>query len=215
MAEAERGVVQDNRSSERPIVQSLRRIILEIVIGFIGVYAAFALTAYKEHADAIERRHQIKRALIREMIPLVRVSKNNAGMYRKSLDHLDSAVKAGGKPIPRPFVEPVALSMDVWEGTKQSGGLNLIDVPTFVRVSDFYNSWNTMLAYYSQVRELSIGVILPNMGRGLDAFYDPKTGALRPVFEMYRIDLRSLDNLSGDAAKSGAEVITILARDTI
>jgi hypothetical protein len=44
---------------------TLSRIALEIVIGFIGVYAAFALGAYKERRDLIDRRHQIKRALTR------------------------------------------------------------------------------------------------------------------------------------------------------
>ncbi|HEY4303780.1 MAG TPA: hypothetical protein VGM82_04900 [Gemmatimonadaceae bacterium] len=147
---------------------------------------------------------------------MVAISKHNTGGYRTVLDHLDSAVKAGGKPTPRPFVEPLALSMDVWEGTKQSGGLNLIDVPTFVRVSEFYNAWNTMAAFYAQLRDLSVNVILPNAGRNPGAFYDPKTGLLRAEFQtLYRMDLRALDNLSGDAAKTGAEVITILARDTI
>jgi hypothetical protein len=214
-AESRSGEVHENRSSERPVVQSLRRIMLEIIIGFVGVYAAFALSAYKEHADAIDRRHQIKRALIREIIPLVEVSKHNTGDYLAFLTKFDSEVKAGAKPVPRPFVEPIALSMDVWEGTKQAGGLNLIDVPTFVRVSEFYNSWNRMIAYYSQVRDLSVNVILPNAGK-LDAFYDAKTGALRPEFQlMYRADLRVLDRVSVTSAKIGADVIAILARDTI
>ncbi len=60
MDETGRGV-NDNRPNERPIVQSLRRITLEIVVGFVGVYAAFALSACKEHVDMIERRHR-KRA---------------------------------------------------------------------------------------------------------------------------------------------------------
>jgi hypothetical protein len=208
-------MVDENRPGDRRIVQSLRRITLEMLVGFVGVYAAFALTAYKERVDATDRRHQIKRALIREIIPLVDVSRRNAGGYRVFLAHLDSAVDAGAKPTPHAFTEPLALSMDVWEGTKLSGGLNLIDVPTFVRVSEFYNSWNTMAAYYAQLRDLSVNVILPNAGRNTDAFYDPKTGALRPAFQtMYRTDLRFLDNISASAAKSGAEVIAILARDT-
>ncbi len=105
--------------------------------------------------------------------------------------------------------------MDVWEGTKQAGGLNLIDVPTFVRVSQFYNSWNTMLAYYGQLRDLSVNVILPNAGKNIDVFYDPKSGELRPEFRLvYRTNLRVLDNVSGEAVKNGTEVIAILARDT-
>lgn len=73
-ADRESGGMPENRSNERPVVQSLRRIALEIIIGFVGVYAAFALSAYKERADAIDRRHQLKRALIREIVPLVEVS---------------------------------------------------------------------------------------------------------------------------------------------
>jgi hypothetical protein len=214
MDETER-VLNGSRSNNRPIVQSLRRITLEIVVGFVGVYAAFALSAYKEHADMIERRHQIKRALIREIIPLVDVSKRNAGTYRSFLVRFDSAVKAGAKPMPHPFVEPLALSMDVWEGTKQAGGLNLLDVPTFVRVSQFYNSWNRMSAYYAQLRDISVNVILPNAGTNMEVFYDAKSGALRPEFQLvYRTDLRVLDNISANAARNGDEVIAILARDT-
>jgi hypothetical protein len=207
--------LHDSRSNDRPIVQSLRRIMLEIVVGFVGVYAAFALSAYKEHADMIEQRHQIKRALIREIIPLVEVSKRNSGAYSAFLLRFDSAVKAGGKPMPRPFVEPLGLSMDVWEGTKQAGGLNLLDVPTFVRVSEFYNSWNRMSAYYAQLRDISVNVILPNAGTNVGVFYDAKSGQLRPEFQLvYRADLRALDNISVNAVKSGDEVIAILARDT-
>jgi len=172
--------VPDNRSGDRRIVQSLRRLAVEILVGFVGVYAAFALSAYKERIDAVDRRHQLKRALIREIIPLVDVSKRNVGSYKAALARFDSAVAAGARPTPRPFVEPLGLGMDVWEGTKQAGGLNLIDVPTFVRLSQFYNSWSTMVAYYAQLRDLSVTVILPNVGRDPDVFYDPKTGALRP-----------------------------------
>jgi len=214
MADREEGVGPGNRSGDRRIVQSLRRITIEIVVGFVGVYAAFALSAYKERVDAIDKRHQIKRALIREIIPLVDVSRRNAGSYREFRLRLDSAIAAGGKPTPRPFVEPLAMNMDVWEGTKQAGGLNLIDVPTFVRLSEFYNSWSRMSAYYGQLRDLSVNVILPNAGNA-DAFYDLKTGRLRPAFQMmYRHDLDVLDNISTDAVKSGNDVIAILARDT-
>jgi hypothetical protein len=69
-----------------------------------------------------------------------------------------------------------------------------------------------MAAYYAQLRDLSADVILPNAGRGPDAFYDPKTGALRAdVDRIYHADLRFLDKISRRSATNGAEVITILA----
>ncbi|MDB4874216.1 MAG: hypothetical protein JWM41_662 [Gemmatimonadetes bacterium] len=99
----------------------MRRITLEIVIGFIGVYAAFALTAYKERRDQVERRHQIKRALIAEIRPITETARNNAVLWRQAIARYDSSV-AAGKPIVRPFIETVALNDHVWEATKQGGG---------------------------------------------------------------------------------------------
>jgi hypothetical protein len=57
----------------------------------------------------------------------------------------------------------------VWEATKQAGGLNLIDVPTFVALSQFYNMNSNMLAQYAQLRDFSIAEILPRQTSGLRA----------------------------------------------
>src|ERR1044072_6048634 len=89
--------------------RTLSRIALEIVIGFVGVYAAFALGAYKERRDMIDRRHQIKRALIAEIRPIVQVAENNVAGCERALADFDSSVKAG-RPAPQPFIESVALN---------------------------------------------------------------------------------------------------------
>jgi hypothetical protein len=194
----------------------MRRIGLEMLIGFVGVYAAFALSAYKERRDLTDRRHQVKRALIRELQPLVENARRNAGAYGTMLASFDSSVKAGKKPIPHAFIEPLGLGMHVFEATKQAGGMNLIDVPTFVRLSDFYNAWSEAAVFYGQLRDLSVNVILPNVDRGPDAFYDARTGALRPeVRRLYYYDLGALDNLSRTMVKEGTALIGELARDTI
>jgi hypothetical protein len=123
--------------------RTLTRIALEILIGFVGVYAAFALSAYKERRDLVDRRHQIKRALIAEVRPIVALARSNAPAYDSALAAFDSSVKAG-RPAPYPFVESIGLADHVWEATKQGGGLNLIDVPTFVALSQFYNMNSNM-----------------------------------------------------------------------
>jgi hypothetical protein len=204
--------------SDRRLLTELRRLAIEMVVGFVGVYAAFALSAYKDRRDAVERRHQLKRALIAEIAPLVENHRRNVadGGYGMILARFDSAVKAGQKPIPRPFVEPLGLQMDLWEATKQGGGLSVMDVPTFVKVSQFYNNWSEMAVFYGQLRDLSLNVIVPNLDRGPDAFYDPKTGRLRgDVRRVYYYDLDALGRLSNDGIRLGTEVIHLLARDTI
>jgi hypothetical protein len=204
----------DQKSSPE-VRRTLARIAVEIVVGFVGVYAAFALSAYHEHQDLVDRRHQIKRALIVEIKDLSGLARRNQS-YHAVLAAFDSAVKAGTKPIPMAFTEAVAISPHVWEATKQAGGLNLIDVPTFVEASNFYNEMSEMLGFYAQLRELSVNVILPASDVGPDAFYNKKTGALRSdVRRVYYWDLKALDNIARDAARHGDSLVKMLARDTI
>jgi hypothetical protein len=193
---------------------SLRRIGLEIVIGFIGVYAAFALNAYKERRDLVERRHQIKRALIAEIRPIVVLARSNGPQYLIYLQSFDSTVKAG-HPMPRPFTESVGLTDHVWEATKQAGGLNLIDVPTFVELAQFYN-WNSqMFAQYAQLRDFSLTEILPRLSTGAHAFYEPGTQILRPSFVVYRSALGRLSRMNLWLVNHGDSLLVRLAHDTL
>jgi hypothetical protein len=194
--------------------RTLSRIALEIVIGFIGVYAAFALGAYKERRDAVERRHQIKRALIAEIRPIVQIADNNIAEYERVLAQFDSSVKAG-RPAPQPFIESVGLNDHVWEATKQAGGLNLIDVPTFVALSQFYNMNSNMIAQYGQLREFSIAEILPRQAGGPGAFLEPGTTKERAAFVIYRRALGRLANMSRSLRSGGDTLLVRLAADTI
>ena len=194
--------------------RTLSRIALEIVIGFVGVYAAFALSAYKERRDIIDRRHQIKRALIAEIRPIVQMAENNIAGHERALATFDSSVKAG-RPAPQPFIESVALNDHVWEATKQAGGLNLIDVPTFVTLSQFYNMNSNMFAQYAQLRDFSIAEILPRQAGGPRAFVEPGTTNERASFLIYRRALRRLANMSRSLRSGGDTLLVRLARDTI
>src|SRR5262245_29692138 len=109
---------QDGAATAERTRRTLSRIALEIIIGFVRVYAAFALNAYKERRDLIDRRHQIKRALVAEIRPIVERAERNARGYQKSLAEFDSSVKAG-RPVAEAFIESVGLTDHVWEATKQ------------------------------------------------------------------------------------------------
>jgi hypothetical protein len=196
------------------IRRTLSRIALEIVIGFVGVYAAFALSAYKDRRDLIDRRHQIKRALIAEIRPMVALAEHNESGYREFLAAFDSSAKAG-RPAPHPFIETVSLADHVWEATKQAGGLNLLDVPTFVDLAAFYNGNSQMFAQYAQLREFSLTEILPRLGGGPEAFYEPGTRTLRASFGVYRAALRRIDGLNRSIIVEGDSLLRRLVRDTI
>jgi hypothetical protein len=203
----------ESRAS-RSIVHSLRRIALEVLVGFVGVYAAFALSAWKDRQDRVERRHQIKRALIAEIRPMVELAKHNAPGYGEFLDRFDSTAKAG-TPRPHPFIETLSVTDHVWEATKQAGGLEILDVPTFVRLSAFYNENSQMVAQYAQLRDFSIAEILPRIDGGENAFLVPGTKELPTAFGLYRTALRRLRAMNTTMAADGDSLIVLLARDTI
>jgi len=199
------------------VVSAIRRMSVEIFVGFIGVYAAFALSAYKDKRDLIDHRHQIKRALYHEVQSLFENSRRNSaeGGYRQILAEFDSAVKSGKRPLPRTFIEPLGLSMHIWDATKQSGGLDIIDVPTFVQLSDFYNNWSEMSVFYGQLRDLSLNSILPLVPNGASAFYDSKGELRYDIRHVYYYDLQSLANLTAGSVQEGSSLLAVLAKDTI
>jgi len=193
---------------------TLGRIALEILIGFVGVYAAFAMSAYKEQRDLADRRHQVKRALIAEILPIVALARTNGPGYLAFLARFDSTVEAG-HPAPRAFTESVGLTDHVWEATKQGGGLNLIDVPTFVQLSAFYNLNSNMFAQYAQLRDFSMREIVPRADAGPSAFFRPGTRAVPSVFEDYRAALRRLSKMNASLVADGDSLVVRLARDTL
>lgn len=202
------------RTHTTALRRSLSRIALEIFIGFIGVYAAFWLSAYKERRDLVDRRHQIKRALIAEIAPMVDVANRNAPGYSALLSAFDSSVKAG-RPAPQPFFESVGLNDHVWEATKQAGGLDLIDVPTFVELSTFYNMNSQIVAQYAQLRDFSIAEILPRQAGAPASFFESGTTTVRASFRIYRTALNRLANMSRSLVSDGDSLLVHLARDTI
>lgn len=207
----------EERRSDGPNLAEARRgvarIMVEILVGFVGVYAAFALTAYHERQDVVDRRHQIKKALIAEIAPIVSTARSNATGYLASLARFDSSV-AAGRPDPEPFTESVGLEDHVWEATKQAGGLTILDVPTFFLLSEFYNQNTQSLAQYGQLRDLSIAEILPHLHQP-DAFLEPGSKRLRPEFQIYRTALRRLNGMSTSMAADGDSLLKVLAKDTI
>jgi hypothetical protein len=202
-------------SRDAGVRRMLVRIALEILVGFVGVYAAFALTAYHERQAAAERRHQLKRALFVEVRQLTAVMRRNL-TYRHELAVFDSAVKAGKKPIPHAFAQTGIITTHMWDATKESGGLSLIDVPTFALASNFYASVSGLFAAYAQLRELSVNVILPGSDRGPDAFYNPKTGKLRAdIATLYYDDMNVAEGNARSAVFFGDSLLRTLARDTL
>jgi hypothetical protein len=187
----------------------LIRLGLELLVVFIGVYAAFALSRYEARRDARERRHQLQNALVREIRDLVSNTRRVAQQLPVELAQFDSAVRAGGRPTLNPWIEPVRVQTHMWEATLQSGALDLFDIPTVYRLSQFYNELNAGFEQLAQLRALSENVLIPNLERGVDEFYQ-SDGRLRPKYRWYREGLGRLSALAASITESGDSLVAQL-----
>lgn len=178
------------------------KLAFELVVIFVGVYAASAFSEYQERQAAAERRHQIRLALIREIEGITDNTRRAARNVGQGVAFYDSAIAAGGRPPLQPMLEPVRVEAHMWNATLQSDGLDLLDVPTVYRLSQFYNALNAGFEQLGQLRHLSETILLPNLDRGPSEFYDPVTNKLRLKYVWYLSGMRNL--------QKEAEQITVL-----
>jgi hypothetical protein len=163
---------------------------------FVGVYAAFMLAERQRERVTDERRQQFQLALAQEIEDISRNARNVAQWVPQQMARLDSLVAAGARPPLQPMTEPVRVQAHMWEATLQSGGLDLFDVPTVYRISDFYSELNAGFAQLEQLRTLSEALLIPRLGQGPDAFYEPNTALLRPEYDWYPNGMLRLGELA-------------------
>ena len=186
---------------------------IELVIVFIGVYAAFALSEYRQEQEAQAHREQIQQALLREIEAITAKTRRAAENMPRILAYYDSTMAAGAMPPLEPIIEPIRVRAHMWEATLQGGGLNLLEVDTMYRVSTFYNALNDGLEQLAQLRALSETVLIPNLGRGPEEFYDTTTKTLRPKYAWYLLGLRNAGTISVEITVLGDALIADLKKD--
>jgi hypothetical protein len=188
------------------------RLGFELVVIFVGVYSAFAISEYQKRRDADERRHQIRQALVTEIESITSNTRRVATILPPQLAALDSAIAAGMRPPLEPVLEPIRVETHMWEATLQSGGLDLFDVPTIYALSSFYNQLNDGFEQIVQLNRLSETMLLPNLDRGPGEFYDPLTGHLKPKYRWYPRGYGRLARIAGEITAQGDSLVSQMRR---
>lgn len=191
-------------------VSSARRWGAELLIVFVGVYAAFQLSELEERRRARAQRAQIEQALIREIDEITIRTRRAAESLPAIVASYEARIAGGEMPPLHPLIEPLDVRSHMWEATLQSGGVNLLDVPTLYRISVFYNGLSMAFVQLDQLRHLSETVLIPNLGRGSDEFYDPTTKQLRPKYQWYLAGLRRTAELAAETTRLGDELLADL-----
>src|ERR1043165_8236634 len=162
------------------------RWVAELVLVFVGVYAAFWLSNYQQRQQDAERRDRILGYIEQTLREGIESSKaNRAKEQEPEAAEFRRALEAGEMPPVRPFVFITDYSQSDLATVLHSGGVQLFDVQTLraLRRDESVIRWG--LQRMARYQKLSDELIVPNLDQDVSFFYDPATKKLRKQFEIY------------------------------
>ena len=163
----------------------------ELVLVFVGVYAAFWLNNYQQHQQDAERRDRILASIEQQLREGIESGKINRAKQERGAAEFRRALDAGEMPPLQPFVFITDYSPSDLATMLQSGGVQLLDVQTLMAVRNDESVIRWGLSRMARYQKLSDELIVPNLDQDISFFYDPATKKLRKRFEIYPDALRS------------------------
>ncbi len=159
--------------------------VAELILVFVGVYAAFWLNSYQQHRQDAERRDQILASFEQQLREGIESGKINRAKQEQEAAEFQRALDAGEMPLLHPFVFTTDYSPGDWAAMLQSGGVQLLDVQTLMAVRNDESVIRWGLSRMAWYQKLSDELIVPNLDQDISFFYDPITKKLRKRFEIY------------------------------
>ena len=181
--------------------------VAELVLVFVGVYAAFWLNNYQQHRQDAERRDQILASLEQQLREGIQSGKINRASQEQRAAEFRRALAAGEMPPLRPFVFTTDYSPSDWATMLQSGGVQLLDVQTLMAVRNDESVIRWGLSRMAWYQKLSDELIVPNLDQEISFFYDPATKKLRKRFEIYPEALEANVKFANELERTHTELL--------
>src|SRR5438093_12404938 len=106
------------------------RWVAELLLVFVGVYAAFWLNNYQQRQQDAERRDRILASIERTLRDGIESNKINRAQQEREAAKFRRALDAGEMPLPHPFVFTTDYSPGDFATMLQAGGIQLLDLGT-------------------------------------------------------------------------------------
>jgi hypothetical protein len=179
----------------------------ELVLVFIGVYAAFWLSNFQQRQQDAERRDRILASIERTLRRGIDSSKANRVGEEREAAEFRRALNAGEMPALRPFVFITDYTPGDFAIWLQNGGIQLLDLETLnaLRRDESVIRWG--LARIARYQKLSDELIVPNLDKDISFFYDPGTKKLKKPFEIYPDALDERLRLANDLERTHSDLL--------
>jgi hypothetical protein len=185
----------------------LSRWVAELLLVFIGVYAAFWLSNYQQRQQDAERRDRILASIEQTLREGIESGKINRAKEEREAAEFQRALDAGQMPPLRPFVFTTDYSPGDVAALLQSGGIQLLDLETLTALRNDESVIRWGLSRMARYQKLSDELIVPNLDQDIAFFYDPATKKLRKRFEMYPEALQATVKFAYDLERTHTELV--------
>jgi hypothetical protein len=194
-------------TEKRSLVSRIGRWMAELVLVFVGVYAAFWLNNYQQHRQDADRRDQILASLEQQLQEGIKSGKTNRAKQEQEAAEFRRALDAGEMPPLHPFVFTTDYSPIDWATILQSGGVQLLDVQTIMAVRNDESVIRWGLSRMAWYQKLSDELIVPNLDQDISFFYDSATKKLRKRFEIYPDALNARVKFANELERTHIELL--------
>lgn len=161
----------------------------ELVIVFIGVYAAFILSAYQSHQQERQRRGQILGLLEKGAAATAASLKQSTTAYDQRMNEFVTQLAKGEMPGVTAISWATSYNPEERNWLLQAG-LDLLDIETIVRLKELDAAARTGFSTMAHYQQISDQLIVPHAGESPAFFYDPATKQLRSEYAQYPDMLR-------------------------
>jgi len=183
------------------------RWVAELLLVFIGVYAAFWLNNYQQRQGDAERRDRILASIERTLRDGIESNKTNRAEQEREAAAFRRALDAGDMPPVHPFVFTTDYNAGDFATMLQAGGIQLLDLETLTALRNDESVIRWGLSRMARYQKLSDDLIVPNLEQDISFFYDPATKKLRKRFEIYSEALDARLKFANDLERTHMELL--------
>ena len=172
-------------TEKRSFLSRIGRWTAELVLVFVGVYAAFWLSNYQQRQQDQERHDRILASIEQTLGEGIESNKVSRAKEQQQVAEFRRALDAGEMPPLHPFVFTTDYSPGDFATVLQSGGIQLLDLNTLTALRNDESIIRWGLSRMARYTKISDELIVPNLDQDISFFYDPVTKKLRKRFEFY------------------------------
>jgi hypothetical protein len=194
-------------ADRKPLLSRLGHWAAELLLVFLGAYAAFWLTNYQQHRADVRRHDQLLAYLEQLMTAGIESSKEDAAKEDQQVAEFRRALAAGEMPPLQPFSFTTDYSASDTTSLLQSGGYDVLDTKTLTALRELEQTIRWGLDRTAHYQKLSDELIMPHLDDDISYFYDPITKQLRKRFSKYPEMLEDTAKFFHDLEKAKRQLL--------